>query len=189
MARSSPSPVRQLDVLGLIAEYGSIRKAAEATGVPKSTLYDQSRGVTGALEKTVQAVGQAVGDVAKALGGLIGDLAGGKPAEYRETGKAVARQQRSQPEAIGQQLEDRRASMARVGLAPDGSSLPPPPDMPSPDLTDSRGRPITPEQQQAYQELLAAYEAGELDADRYARFQGYQLGSGSGGTGVPIAPL
>lgn len=174
--------VAQLDVLGLIAEYGSIRKAAAATGISKSTLYDQSRGSSGAAAKTVSAITSAVTDATKAFTGLIGGLAGGKPAEYRETAKSVARQNRQSPALVQQQIQTQTQIQAAAGTNADGSTSAHP-------EFDSLGRRITDEQDDAYKQLLADYEAGTLDGDRYAKFAAYQLGSGSGGGSADIAPI
>lgn len=181
MARGN---VAQIDVLGLIAEYGSIRKAAAATGISKSTLYDQSRGLSGAATKTVQAVQAAVTDATKSLTNLIAGLAGGQQTQYREAAKTVARQQRSDPALVQQQLTTLERIQRAAGTNADGTTAGP--DLPA---RDSLDRPIRESQDAAYRDLLARYEAGQLGEGDYGRFQAYQLGSGSGGSGVDIAPL
>lgn len=198
MARRGGGPgIGQLDMLAYVAFYGSERKAATALGISRGTVNDVARGRYEGGSKTVGAIaaatGEAVQTTVKAISGLIRSLTGGDTSQTAATGRRLAADERKAPGTVQESAAQYQQRMAAQGLRPDGTSLPPPADIPDglterPE-TDSLGRPITDEQWANYQELQAAYDAGTLNRDQYERFVGYQLGSGDGGTGVPIAPL
>lgn len=179
--RATGNLTRQAEALGLIAEHGSVARAANAAGIARSTFWDLARGLSAGAAQTVEKLAGAVTDTVREVGNLIVDVAGGQQSRYVQTARSVSRQA---PERTAEQLQARRAQQTRAGLDVNGQPLPT--ERPT---SDSQGRPITDRQNEKYEELLDLYSRGELDSDRYARFASYQLGSGSGGTDVPIEDL
>lgn len=170
----------RLDVAGLIAAFGSERKAAAATGISRGTLNDIARGVRVASERVVQALESGVDAAIKATGAAITELArdlgGGNVQASVAQARQLAAQQRSNPQAVADQLAARQARMARAGLRPNGESIPPPPpDLPPPPATDKLGRRITDGQRQAYERLKELHRNNDLNTNNYERFLRYQF--------------
>jgi hypothetical protein len=182
----------------LYAEYGTQARAAAAAGVPRSTFYDALIGrfegratprTAGAVERAANELGDTV---VGAIRGLIRSLAGGQASEAPRVTRQLAREQRGAPGVVRERAGVFQRGMAALGLTPQGTPLPSPTaDLPAVERPEFNrlGRRITDGQWQAYQELEAARRAGTLNQEQYGRLLALHLGSGSGGTGVPIAPL
>ena len=182
----------------LYAEHGSQAAAARAAGVPRSTFYDALVGrfegrtterTGGAIERAANELGNTV---VGAIRGLIRSLSGGQASEAPRVTRQLARQQRGAPGTVREQASLFQRGMAALGLTPEGAALPSSTaDLPAVERPEFNrlGRRITDGQWKAYQELEAARRAGTLNQEQYGRLLALHLGSGSGGTGVPIAPL